>query len=135
MKNANNKLFLFLASCLFIIPFTLLATDVPSGLIDAVKNGNAQQLSSFFNDPVIMSVQSFEGSFSKNQAQQIMRDFFQKNSPASVQVIHQGGREDNKFAIFEYISGQSKFRITIYLKFENDKSLIYNILIQNDNNQ
>jgi hypothetical protein len=109
-------------------------TDINSKIAMAFKSGDATKLVVFFNKTIEMSILDKDDVYSKQQAELIIRNFFEKYTPSSFQFVHQGGQMGNRFAIGEYISKGLKFRITIYLKDENNSSLIYNLRIQYDNN-
>ncbi|NTW26170.1 MAG: DUF4783 domain-containing protein, partial [Lentimicrobium sp.] len=47
-------------------------------IIAAIKSANAKELSTYFNNPVDLTTPGNEGTYSKAQAEMIVKSFFQK---------------------------------------------------------
>ena len=77
----RSFLLIFLTLSLGFAPLT---KDIGNDIAAAIRAGNARQLSGFFNNNVDLTVLGKEEMYSKAQAEQILRDFFQKNAPRSL---------------------------------------------------
>jgi hypothetical protein len=83
----------------------------------ALKAGNSKDLSRFFNDMVDVTFDGERGSYSKVQAEFVLKDFFRRNSPVDFEYIHQGSSKDGlKYAIGRYTSQDHSFRVVVYIK-------------------
>ena len=61
----------------------------PQAITSATQQGDASELANFFNNKIELILPSKSGVFSKEQAQYLMKDFFDNNQPTSFQIIHQ----------------------------------------------
>ena len=74
--------------------------DVCDDIGSAIGAGDAKQLASYFGSTVELTIMNREDSYSKTQAEQIVRDFFSKNPPKSFAIIHKGSsKEGTQYAI------------------------------------
>jgi hypothetical protein len=92
----------------------------------AIKAGNAAVLAKYFNNTLDLVVPGQELTCSKTQAEQILKDFFQKNPPKSFKINHQGASKDgSQFSIGTYVSTADKsFRTYFLLKKSGTSMLI-----------
>ncbi len=74
-----------------------------------------------------------EDVYSNVQAQQIIDNFFTDHYPKSFEFIHEGGKEESKFAIGKLITFNGTFRVTILIKLKNDKPFIHQLRIETEN--
>ncbi len=122
----------------YILFFSLLSLTVhsqshntlPVGISESFKNGNASDLSSFFNTKIELIIPNNSNIHSKQQAQFMMRDFFQSFSPTSFNIIHEGVRENATFAIGKLSTSRGNFRVVILTKNENGQELIHQLRIE-----
>ncbi len=95
-----------------------------------LKQGNASELATLFNPTVEMEILGEENVYSKAQAELLLKDFFTKNKPTSFKVNHQGTKGSTSFAIGILVTSTENYRISVFLKSENDKMLIHQIRIE-----
>ena len=133
MKNLINKSLLFVMA--FVVCSSVFGQDV-QGTTDkiagCIKTGNAKELASYFHTNIELTVLDNDGTYSKSQAEIIMRDFFVKNPPNSFTVNHKGASKDQtQFFIGSYkTSNNQELRIYILLKTYSDKLFIQQLQIQ-----
>jgi hypothetical protein len=128
-----------ISSLLFIVMVLLPFHSIPAGVQDetnkkivaALSAGDAVVLSDYFNTMVDLSISGNEDTYSKTQATQILKDFFQKNPVKSVKVTQQGSSTDGtQFTIGEMKAGADTYRICYLLKKVSGKFLIQQLQIQ-----
>jgi hypothetical protein len=91
--------------------------DISNDIAVAIKNGNSKELAKFFNTSIDLTVPGNDETFSKAQAELIVKDFFQKNPPKSFTINHQGSSNDgSKYSIGTYVSSTGSFRTYFLLK-------------------
>lgn len=92
--------------------------DIFDNISSAIRTGNAKQLSGFFSANVDLTILNQEEVYSKAQAEQIVKDFFSKNTPKSFTIIHNGlSKEGSKYAIGNLVTVQgANFRTYMYIK-------------------
>jgi len=97
------------------------------------KSSGSKEIAAYFSPLIEMNVLSDENEYSKAQAELILRDFFQKNKPVSVRVIHRLSSNPNfRFAVLSYQTDSEKFRVSVSMSREVDKFLIKVIRIEYD---
>jgi hypothetical protein len=122
-------LFLFLLPAAFIQP---VRSEIPDAVIDAISTGNAAVLAGYFNPSLTLAILDKEDIYTRQQAELIMKDFFARNTPTSFTVLHKGGKEGSQYAIGNLVTPGSVFRVTIYLKVKDNKSLIHQLRFEKD---
>lgn len=91
----------------------------------AIKAADAEKLAVYFSTTIELELGEISGSYSKTQAELIMRDFF-KNSPlVSYTLNHQGSSDDgSKYSIGTYKTKTKEYRVYILLKKQGSSLLI-----------
>ena len=69
-------------------------TEVVNAVTAAISNGNSKELARYFSAVIDLTVPGNEGSYSKTQAEQIMKDFFMKQPTRTFRINHQGSSKD-----------------------------------------
>ncbi|REJ82303.1 MAG: DUF4783 domain-containing protein [Bacteroidetes bacterium] len=117
-----------------MIAFSSASQDVYEDLSNAVKGGNSQQIASYFGKTVDLTILDQEDVYSRQQAEQILKDFFSKNPPKSFQVVHKGSSKDGKhYAIGNMQTTSSKnFRVSFFLKISNSSKTLMELRIENE---
>ena len=94
------------------------ASDIYTDISNAIRSGDAKAVSKYFGNTVNMTIVSQEDMYSKVQAEQVLRDFFSKNTPKSFNIIHKGvSKEGAKFAIGTLQTAQgASFRTYFFVK-------------------
>ena len=92
--------------------------DIYENIGNAIKMGSAEEISRYFNTNVDLTIGNQEEVYSRVQAEQILKDFFVKNTPRSFTLIHQGlSKEGAKYAIGNLTTQQgNNYRIYFFIK-------------------
>ena len=103
-----------------------------SSISGYISTGNAKGLSAHFDNLVELHLDYQEGTFSRTQAEQIMKDFFRQYQPRTFSFLQDGISEgaNMQYAIGTYVSGSRKFRTYVYLKKRNGQMLIQELSFQ-----
>jgi hypothetical protein len=107
--------------------------EIPSDIAIAFKVGSAEELAKYFNNTIELVIVDKEDVYSKIQAQQIVDNFFTNHYPKSFEFIHQGAKEETKFAIGKLVTFNGTFRVYILIKLKNDKPFIHQLKIVTEN--
>lgn len=95
---------------------------------ESIKAGSAKELSKYLNATVDVTIDGKPNSYSKAQAEFVLRDFFKANPPAEFNIIHQGSSKGGQpFAIGHYKSGSNTFRVWMKIKTVGNQSLVQEI--------
>lgn len=91
--------------------------DPYEDIANAIRSGDAKSVSRFFSNSVDLTLISQEDVYSKAQAEQIIKDFFNKNTPRSFSIIHRGESKDGaKYAIGNLTTSSGNYRVYYYFK-------------------
>lgn len=88
--------------------------SVFSSITKYLAAGDAASLSTWFADNLDVTVISSSRNCSKKQAREILRSFFQTNTPRSFQVTHKASESNKKYMIGLLNAGGELFQVTIY---------------------
>ncbi|MBN2776319.1 MAG: DUF4783 domain-containing protein [Bacteroidales bacterium] len=107
--------------------------DIPPKIFEAMKVGNAIEVSKHFNSSVELVILDKEDVYSKQQAEQILKNFFDKNKTKNFTLLHQGGKEGAQYAIgnLETVSGKT-YRVYFHVKESGGKPLIHQMRIEEE---
>ena len=103
-------------------------SDVISQIKETIKAGSAKELSRYLNQTVDVMIDEKMESYSKAQAEFVLRDFFKNHPPAEFNIIHQGSSKGGQpFAIGLYKSGSETYRVFMKIKPVGDQQLVHEI--------
>lgn len=95
---------------------------------ESIKAGSAKELAKYLNTTVDVTIDGKPSSYSKAQAEFVLRDFFKANPPSEFNIIHQGSSKGGQpFAIGHYKSGDSIYRVWMKIKTVGNQSLVQEI--------
>jgi hypothetical protein len=107
--------------------------DIPEGIYAALRTGNANALSKYFNPKIELTINDKDDIYSREQAGLILKDFFSNHVPNSFNVLHKGGKEGSKYAIGNLITSNNEFRVTILIKYTDNQPYIHQLRIEKEN--
>ena len=127
IKLAMLRLLAFISIfSLFALRLPPVQTDISDDVVVAFQEGDAAELSRFFNTTVEITLLEEESIFSKVQAEQVLRDFFKRNKVKSFQLLHKSTTSRTAaYAIGSLVTNKGKFRTyysvnrlssTVYIK-------------------
>jgi len=116
-----KKYLLFL--CVFIVLSSFITISF-TGIINALKSGNASEVSKYFDNTIEMTLSENSTSYSKNQAQLVLHQFFSNNPVKDFKVIHESENTGSQYCIGNLTTTTGVFRTTIYMKQKGDKQLV-----------
>ncbi len=95
----------------------------------ALQAGDANALSTYFDQQVEVCILDNEQVYPKSQAVQMVRDFFTKNKPKSYLQVHQGASSGkaSQYTIGKLSTVTGQYRVYVYLKSGSGSSLIQEI--------
>jgi Domain of unknown function (DUF4783) len=100
-------------------------------VINAMKSGNAAEVARFFDNTVEINMPDKTNSYSKSQAELVLKDFFSSNSVKTFTVIHKGENSGSQFCIGTLVTKTNTYRTTIFMKQKGDKQVLQTITFEN----
>jgi hypothetical protein len=113
--------------------FMLSAFKPASGLddvINALRNGNANELAKYVDNNIELSLPSKTDNYSRQQAVIILQDFFTNNGVKSFEVKHRGDNGGSQFCIGTLVTRSGNYRTTFFMTQKNGKQLVKEIRFQ-----
>ncbi len=100
-------------------------------VIGALRSGNSSQLSGYFDDNVELTLPDKSDSYSKAQAQLIVKDFFTNNGVQGFELKHKGGdTQGAHFCIGTLKTNAGNFRTNVFMKLKSGKEVVKEIRFQ-----
>jgi hypothetical protein len=124
-----KKISILLCAVMFLSSFT--KTQDLNDVINAIKAGNANSVSKFFDNTVEISLSGKSNNYSKSQAEAVLRDFFTSNLVKSFSIVHQGESGGSQFCIGTLVTNHGTFRTTVNLKQKGEKRMLQEIKFEN----
>ena len=104
--------------------------DVFVPICKYMAQGNADNLSAWFDDTLEIAVISQASNASKAQAKQIVKTFFENYSPRSFTINHTAGRDNMKYALGTLKAGGENFSVTIFVSSKGKSYKIQQLKIE-----
>ncbi len=101
-------------------------------VVAALKSGNAAQMAIYFDNTVDITLPEKSNSYSKSQAEVILRDFFNNNPVKDFTVIHKGDNAGSQYFIGKLVTKNSTYRTTVFMKQRGDKQFLQEIRFENE---
>lgn len=99
----------------------------------AMSSGNSKSLTQFFDGIVELKTDNEEGSYSRNQAEFVLRNFFRRNPPEGFEYLHIGSSPGgSRYTIGSYHCKDTTYRVYMKLKVSDDKYIVDTIEFTKD---
>jgi len=99
-------------------------------VISAMKEGNSTEIARFFDNTVEVNMPDKTNSYSKSQAELVLKDFFNSNPVKSFEVIHKGENDGSQYCIGTLVTKTGSFRTTIFMKLKGGKQVLQEITFE-----
>ena len=124
-----NKVMTLLLLGIVLASFVLSPFD---DVVSAIKQGNVNTLSKYLDNMVEITLADKSNSYSKAQAEVILKQFFETHPVKSFEIVHKGG-EDSKFGIGNLVTGNGAYRITFFLRQKGNNYVLQELRFENSN--
>ena len=104
--------------------------DVFNPICKYIRQGNADNLSAWFDDNLEIAVAARTSNASKAQARQILKNFFETHTPRSFEVNHAVGRENMKSILGTLNAGGENYTVTIFVSNKGSTYKIQQLKIE-----
>jgi len=105
-------------------------SDNIDGVIGALRSGNAAELAKYFDDNVELTLPVKSDSYSKAQAQVIIKDFFSNNGVKTFELKHKGDSPGGHYCIGTLQTKSGNFRAHVFMKSKGNKEVLKEIRFQ-----
>jgi hypothetical protein len=104
--------------------------SIIDGVIGALKSGNAGEFGNYFDNNIQLTLPDKADTYSKAQAQNIVKDFFSNNKVKGFEVKHKGEQNGGEYCIGTLTTTQGNFRTTVFAKNKGGKQLVNEVRFQ-----
>jgi uncharacterized protein DUF4783 len=99
-------------------------------VINALRSGNAQELSRYVDDNIEISLPDKSDSYSRSQAVMVLKDFFTNNGVTGFEIQFKGENGGSQFCVGKLSTRSGSYRTTVFMKTKNGKQLVKEIRFQ-----
>ena len=117
-----------ISSVLLMSSFTLQSNI--DGVIGAIRSGNSAELSKYFDENIELTLPDKSDSYSKAQAQLIVKDFFTNNGVKGFDLKHKGDSPGGHFCIGTLQTNTGNFRTNVFMKSKGGREVVKEIRFQ-----
>jgi hypothetical protein len=135
MAAMKKKIILYaLVGLFFSAGFNAVAqNEIFNPIKEVIKTGNAKEVSQYLSQSVDISIDGDLKTYSKAQAEFVLRDFFKKHPPTDFDVLHSGASPGGKpYAIGRYQSNGERYNLVVRVKETSGQHLIQELTFQRE---
>ena len=123
MKKASLLLFLC-SGFLSFRPFSGI-----DDIIASLGKGGASALSRYFDDNIEMGILERSGSYSKSQAQMVLREFFSAHPVLGFELSQKSDSGERQYCYGKLLTTKGQYKTSIVIRVRNQQSVITEIHI------
>jgi hypothetical protein len=113
MRTKLIKAFFAGIVAVFLLNVPVMAQNFES-IASSIRSGNASALAANFGGNVEITVKDAGNSYSKSQAEMVLKNFFSSNQPKSFTVAHEGtSPEGSKYFIGNLSTSSGNYRVFV----------------------
>ena len=125
--------FILLSTGLIFSGFTPKNNAEVDSVVVALKSGNANQLSRFFDSRVDITLPEKADNYSRSQAEMILKDFFNNNGGVKAFELKQRGENNGaNYVIGLLTTNNGRYRTTLFMKVKGEKQLLQEMRFQQE---
>jgi len=127
MKPDSLKTGLIVTIFCFIFSFSARAQNFDN-IVGAFKNGDASAIAKNFEGNVEITIKTGGTSYSKGQAEMVLKNFFNAHKPKTFTVAHDGtSPQGSKYFIANLTTSAGNYRTYVYAKTVKNELVIQEI--------
>lgn len=120
------KYFLLPVALLFVLASSFITLSFDE-VVKAIKAGDAQEVSKYFDNTVEITLSGKSNSYSKPQAALILHDFFASNTVKDFEILHKSDNSGSQYCIGNLKTVNGIFRTTIFMKQKGSAEVIQSL--------
>ena len=114
-----------------VLSFTIAFAQAPLEAIGrAIGSGNVGGISRYFDNAISLTVSGSQSTYSRSQAEMVLRDFFNKNGTKGLSIGHTGDNSNGSYAIGTLSTASGNFRVYFALRQKEGGYVIQEIRIE-----
>ena len=117
-------------ACFFLCGSTVLQTS--DELLTGLRKGDASVMARHFDQTVEVVLPESRNSYTRNQAEVLIRDFFSIHNVTQFEVLHKGTQSNAQYCIGILQTRKGKFRTTVYLRRKEVRQLVQELRFERE---
>jgi hypothetical protein len=114
------RLFLVVAAFFSLSSFEATVEEI----LGAFRSGDAMKISRHFDNLVEITLRDKTNSYSRTQAEVVLKDFFTNNNVRSFTILHRVNSNNGEYCVGKLNTQSGEFRTTILFKNKGDRKLV-----------
>ncbi len=103
-------------------------TEIFAPMKEAIKAGDASQLTRTFAQAVDINLEGNISTYSKAQSEFVLKEFFKKHPVSDFSIVHTGSSKGGlQFAIGRYLSGKESYNVLMRVRQVGTDYLVHEI--------
>lgn len=132
MNNIFRKIFLTFAFLSLFVAAK--AQSQLEDIVNGIRSDRVSDIAKYFDNIVPITINNVQNTYSRTQAEMVLKDFFNKNTPKDLIIMNSGSPNNtSKFAIGDLTTSNGKYSIYFLLKQkDNSEYLLQEIRINKE---
>lgn len=132
MNNIFKKIFLTFTLVAFFIAGH--AQSQLEDVVNGIRSNRVSDIVKYFDNIVPITINNVQNTYSRTQAEMVLKDFFSKNAPKDLVIMNSGSpNATSKFAIGDLTTSNGKYSFYVLLKQkDNGEYLLQEIRINKE---
>ncbi|XZF12802.1 DUF4783 domain-containing protein [Chitinophagaceae bacterium MMS25-I14] len=129
MKPFLKRLFLVAVLNIICVSYCFSQNGTLKSIGNALSAGDASEVARYMDNVVDITINNNQSSYSRTQAEMVIRDFFNKNNPKNFEIERVGSpvNSTNTFSIGYLATANGRYRIYLFLKQKTSNYLLQEI--------
>ena len=117
------KKYLFCLFTVLILAHPVMAQRYIEDINNALRSGDVSSVARYFDKVIDITISNESTTYSKSQAQMVLKDFFGKNSIRSFQLTNRGGDAGSTYLIGRMSTANGTYVVFLFLRLKaNDNT-------------
>lgn len=119
------KRYLVLLFTSLFLWFSTFAQPQAEDVSKALNGGSVENIVKYFDNVLDITINDEQSTYSKAQAEMVVKNFLTRNSAKSFEVLHNGAKNESSFFIIGQLKGKGRIVYRVYLAFkQKDKHYV-----------
>lgn len=133
-KHMKNLILLVSCTLIFFTVSAQTSRTPMEDVVNAIKNNRIEDMSRYFDNIVPVTINNTQTIYSRNQAEAVLKDFFEKNIPKDFLIMDNGSPNSaTKFIIGSLVTPSgNKYNVYILMKQKDSNFYLQEIRLNKD---
>jgi hypothetical protein len=119
MRNFTKRLIFTVTCVLFLV--SAKAQSQLEDVVNAIRSNKIADITKYYDNIVPITMNNVQNTYSRSQAEMVLKDFFTKNTPTDLTILNSGNpNSSSKFAIGDLNTPNGKYSVYILFKLKDN---------------